>query len=77
MKKKTKGNKLTFDCHGLTYLEVDKKLSEWLLLNERNTPLYIITGQSDGMRRTVTDLLSESKMKWMIRYSNPGEVIVL
>lgn len=66
-----------YDCHGKTYLEVEDKLPNWLLLQQDCLPIHIITGNSERMREVVTKILHDYDFKYMIPSRNFGEIIVL
>ena len=74
---KKKSNRKEFDCHGLSYGQVEDLLPNWLLSNQDRMPMYIITGRSESMRVIVGTILSELGMHWAIKDINPGEIIVL
>ena len=44
--------KPTFDCHNMTYSEVEDKFENWILLNSKNLPADVITGNSQKMLGT-------------------------
>lgn len=67
----------TYDCHDKTYSVVESELENWLLLNHMNTPIDIITGNSEGMKRIVFRLLEKHDFNYVIPQYNQGMVIVL
>lgn len=66
-----------YDCHGKTYMEVEDKLPNWLLLRQDCLPIHIVTGNSEKMREVVMKILNEYDFKYMIPTYNHGMVIVL
>jgi cytochrome c len=67
-----------FDCHGMTYLEVEDKFENWLLLNSSDLPLQIITGNSEEMRAIVVKYLEKHKFTmYEVPAFNSGALIVL
>ena len=70
-------NRITFDCHGMTYQDVMDKFENWLWLNQNNTPLEVITGSSAKMKMIITRLLEHNEMKYAIPAHNQGMVIIL
>lgn len=68
--------RLTFDCHGLTYLEVEDRFENWLLLNSTKTPLDIITGDSETMRNIIKRYLDKHKFQYYVPYWNSGMIVV-
>jgi hypothetical protein len=67
----------TFDCHGLTYLEVEDKFENWLLLNSTKLPLDVITGDSDKMKLMIMGYLNKHKFIYNIPYYNHGMITVI
>lgn len=71
------GKMPTFDCHGLTYLEIEDKFENWLLLNSRDLPLEVITGHSDQMKKIVKKYLDKHDFMYQVPSHNPGTIIVI
>ena len=69
--------KPTFDCHNMTYSEVEDKFENWLLLNSTKLPLCVITGNSQKMKDIVTKYLDKHDFKHMISFTNQGMINVV
>jgi len=65
-------NKL--DLHGIKHADVDILVEDFVLTNK--TPMTIITGNSETMRKKTISILDHHKFKWMIMAHNLGEIIV-
>jgi hypothetical protein len=66
------------DLHGITHLEVQHLVEDYVLLNQAYLPLQIITGNSQGMKNRVTKCLKEHGFKYQIGDGfNKGYVAVL
>jgi hypothetical protein len=65
-------NKL--DLHGIKHVDVDILVEDFVLSNK--TPMTIITGNSQTMRKKTISILDYHKFKWMIMSHNLGEIIV-
>ncbi len=63
------------DLHGVKHVDVDEMVEDFVL--EKQTPLYIITGNSNTMKNKVITILDSHNFKWMIMSNNLGEIIVL
>tara|TARA_R100000008_G_scaffold69663_1_gene47084 strand:- start:312 stop:542 length:231 start_codon:yes stop_codon:yes gene_type:complete len=50
------------DLHGIKHEEVDRLVENFVLLNE--TPMRIITGNSDTMRGLVIEVLDKHNIKY-------------
>lgn len=46
-------NKKRYDCHRKPHSEVMEELENWILTNQYDTPLEIITGNSEEMKGIV------------------------
>jgi hypothetical protein len=66
-----------FDCHGKTYFKVEEELENWILMNQDNRPLHIITGRSDKMKDLVIREIEKYSFKWVQWHYNPGLIIVV
>jgi hypothetical protein len=65
-------NKL--DLHGIKHADVDILVEDFVLTTK--TPMTIITGNSETMRKKTISILDYHKFKWMIMSHNLGEIIV-
>ena len=63
------------DLHGLSHLEVEDKVENFVLLNE--PPFCIITGYSEKMREIVKLILNKHRLQHYIPAHNAGEIIVI
>lgn len=62
------------DLHGIKHADVDILVEDFVLTNK--TPMTIITGNSETMRKKTINILDHHKFKWMIMAHNLGEIIV-
>jgi len=63
------------DLHGKTYIEARCMVEEFILLNE--TPIKIITGNSDKMKIIVKEIVDKHKMYYFPEhFSNFGAYII-
>lgn len=67
----------TFDCHKKTYLEVQDQFENWLLTNQNDRPLHVITGKSKQMKDLVINEVKKYDFKVSEWHYNPGLIIVL
>jgi len=66
------------DLHGLKHTEVYQLVENYVLINQLNCPLKIITGNSDKMKSIVTDVLKTHGFKYSAGdYYNRGYIDVL
>ena len=66
----------TLDLHGMYHDSVERNVENFVLLNE--SPLRIITGNSDKMKQIVVGVLSEHNFKYYPEnYTNFGSLIVI
>lgn len=68
----------TIDLHGVKHEDVTHRLEEfffWDSIEFRNTK--IITGNSSGMQKIVTEWLEGYDFKYYTPLNNPGEIQVL
>ena len=65
-------NKL--DLHGIKHADVDILVEDFVLTSK--TPMTIITGNSETMRKKTISILDHHKFKWMIMSHNLGEIII-
>ena len=70
-------NRPTFDCHGLTYLEVEDKFENWILMYSGHMPFDVITGNSDEMKTIVKKYLDKYEFKYGVSYFNHGMITVI
>jgi hypothetical protein len=62
------------DLHGIKHADVDILVEDFVLTNK--TPMTIITGNSETMRKKTISILDDHEFKWMIMAHNLGEIIV-
>lgn len=66
----------TLDLHGMYHDAVERHVENFVLLNE--SPLRIITGNSEKMKKIVVSVLSEHDFKYYPEnYTNFGSLIVI
>ena len=66
----------TLDLHGMYHDAVERNVENFVLLNE--SPLRIITGNSDQMKKLVVGVLSQHNFKYYPEnYTNFGSLIVI
>jgi hypothetical protein len=63
------------DLHGLSHLEVEDKVENFILSND--APFRIITGYSEKMRGLVKQILNKHKLMHYVPAHNAGEIIVI
>ena len=61
------------DLHGVRHEEVDRLVENFVLLNE--PPIRIITGNSNGMRDIVTEVLDRHDMEY--EQFKPSQITIL
>ena len=66
-----------YDCHNKTHFEVEDRLPNWLLLNHKSCPIYVITGNSEKMREIVTKIINQYGFNYVTPSYNYGLIIVL
>jgi len=66
---------MRLDLHGVKHVDVDIMVEDFIL--KHNTPIYIITGNSNIMKDKVIKILETHDFKWIIKSHNLGEIIVL
>ena len=69
-------NKPTYDCHNKTYFEVSEEFENWLLLNSSKTPIDVITGNSENMKRLVLEYIKKHSFQYSVPLYNNGMIIV-
>lgn len=65
------------DLHGIFHSDVKNKVENFVLMNSKNLPVRIITGDSQRMRTLTVNILDKYKFNYDIPAYNPGEIIVL
>ena len=66
----------TLDLHGMFHDTVERHVENFVLLND--SPLRIITGNSDKMKEIVVTVLTEHNFKYYPEnYTNFGSLIVI
>ncbi len=66
----------TLDLHGMYHDAVERNVENFVLLNE--SPLRIITGNSEKMKKIVVSVLSQHDFKYYPEnYTNFGSLIVI
>lgn len=69
--------KPSLDLHGVTHLEVQELVEDYVLTSQAYLPLKIITGNSQGMKNRVTKCLKEHGFKYQIGDAfNKGYIVV-
>jgi hypothetical protein len=63
------------DLHGVFHAEVVVMVEDFIL-NNLTYPKYIITGNSEKMKQIVFPVLDRYECKYLIKTSNPGEIVV-
>ena len=48
---------MTYDCHGKSHSFVKDDFENWLLINQFEVPIEVITGNSEHMQRIVKGIL--------------------
>ena len=70
--------KITLDLHGVKHSEVEDRLIDfyfWRGTNPKDT--IIITGNSDAMKKIVTEWLEENEFEYYIPSYNLGEIQII
>lgn len=66
------------ELHGIKHSEVENLVEKYVIYNEKNLPLKIITGGSEPMKEIVINVLVSHKYKYKIGdYKNQGYITVL
>ena len=68
--------KRVYDCHRKTRDEVRDELENWILLNQYDTPLEIITGNSEGMKAIVRETCKRMWIEVREGWVNKGTMII-
>lgn len=64
------------DLHGLYHHQVRDEVENFILLNAKELPIRIITGNSTFMKNLTVNILRKHKFEWYIPAHNSGEIIV-
>lgn len=65
-----------YDCHQKRRDEVKDQILNWIYLNQHQTPLEIITGNSEGMRGIVKGVCKENGILIRESWINGGVLII-
>lgn len=65
-----------YDCHRKTLNEVRDELENWILLNQYDTPLEILTGNSEGMKDIVREICKGMWIEVREGWINKGTMII-
>lgn len=65
------------DLHGVLHIEVRDLVENFILLNSKELPLRLITGDSIMMRNLTENILIEHKFGYHTPAYNNGEIIVI
>lgn len=65
-----------YDCHQRRRDEVKDEILNWILLNQYDTPLEIITGNSEGMKEVVKGVCKENQISVRESWINGGILII-
>lgn len=65
-----------YDCHQKSREEVRNELENWILLNQYDTPLEIITGNSEGMKDVVREVCGALWIDVREGWINKGTMII-
>ena len=66
--------KATLNLHGVKHADVDLVVENFALMNE--SPMKIITGNSNKMKKLVFNVLDRHNINYMILSKNLGEIII-
>jgi hypothetical protein len=67
----------TFDCQKKKYLEVQDQFENWLLTNQHDRPLHVITGRNKQLKDLVINEVKKYDFKVSEWHYNPGLIIIL
>lgn len=65
------------DLHGVLHHQVRDEVENFVLLNSKELPLRIITGDSQRMRNLTQNILNKHKFDYYTPAHNFGEIIVI
>ena len=65
------------DLHGILHHQVRDEVENFVLLNSKNLPIRIITGDSQRMRNLTQNILNKHKFSYYTPAHNFCEIIVL
>ena len=68
---------MVYDCHGKSHSFVKEDFENWLLVNQFEAPLEVITGNSEHMQRIVKGILDFYDFKYYIPPTNQGTIRVI
>jgi DNA-nicking Smr family endonuclease len=66
---------IELDLHGYKHIEVEDEVENFILRNK--TPMRIITGNSEKMKKLVMKILEHYEFKYYIPAHNTGEIVIL
>ena len=66
---------IELDLHGYKHVEVEDEVENFVLRNK--TPMRIITGNSEKMKKLVIGILEYHNFKYHIPAHNTGEIVIL
>jgi DNA-nicking Smr family endonuclease len=66
---------IELDLHGYKHIEVEDEVENFILRNK--TPMRIITGNSEKMKKLVMKILEHYEFKYYIPAYNTGEIVIL
>ena len=66
---------IELDLHGYKHIEVEDEVENFVLRNK--TPMRIITGNSEKMKKLVIGILEYHNFKYYIPAHNTGEIVIL
>jgi len=65
---------MTYDCHGKTHSEVKEDFENWILMNQTELPIQVITGNSEHMKRIVMGILDFYDFTYSESFTNSGVI---
>jgi hypothetical protein len=65
------------DLHGVLHHQVRDVVENFVLINSKELPLRIITGDSNRMRNLTQNILNKYKFQYHTHPHNFGEIIVI
>jgi hypothetical protein len=64
---------MKLDLHGVRHYEVDRLVENFILQNQDQLPLYIVTGNSDPMQNLVVQVCN----RWGCTYAREASRIII
>ena len=64
------------DLHGLYHYQVRDEVENFILMNAKELPIRIVTGNSTFMKNLTENLLDRHKFEYYTPVHNAGEIIV-